>query len=101
MRNKCVCHLDPVGELVKEKSALHRRLEETLTKNKVEVLRLVSTNGRDPSEMVRLREQAAKVTKQLTAEIQREAKEEAKNIKQKTSEQSLSIGRIAELFDFL
>ena len=101
MRDKCGCHLDPVGELVKEKSALHRRLEETLTKNKVEVLRLVSTNGSNASEIVRLREQAVNVTKHLTAEIQREAKEEAENITQKTSEQSLSVERIVELFDSL
>ena len=70
-----------MGELVKAKSALHRRLEETLTKNKVEVLRLVSTNGSNASEIVRLREQAASMTKQLTNEMRREMKveEEEKN----------------------
>ena len=101
MRDTCDCLVDSVGELVKAKSALHRRLEETLTKNKAEVLRLVSTNGSNASESVRLREQAVNVTKQLTAEIQREAKEEAENITQKTSEQRWSIERVAWFFDFL
>ena len=67
--------IDPVGELVKVKSAWHRRLEETLVQNKAEVLRLATRNA---SERVRLREQAASVTKQLNAEIQREMKEERK-----------------------
>ena len=96
MRDTCDCHPGPVGELVKGKSALHRRLEETLTKNKAEVLRLVSTNGSNASEIVRLREQAVNVTKHLTAEIQREAKEEAENITQKTSERRQSMQRIVK-----
>ena len=79
------CLAGPVGDLVQERNSLHRRLEETLANNKAEVLRLLALNGTNGNEIAKLREQAMRITEQLTSEIQREVKEqeEAKN---KTSE---------------
>ena len=70
---------------MQEKSHRHRELEETLAKNKADVLRLLATNGTNVSEIANLRGQAKWIMEELTSEIQREVKEqeEAKN---KTSE---------------
>ena len=78
MRHAFDCLVEPVAELVQEKSPLHRRLQEALEKNKADVLRLLAMNETDGNEIAELREQAIWITEQLTSEIQREVKEQEK-----------------------
>ena len=63
-------------ELVREKTAQHRRLEEALQHNKETVLTLVSKNLSDSSLVRGLREDARSLTMLLTREIRREVEEE-------------------------
>ena len=94
-----------MGELVEEKSELHRRLEESLATNKALVLRLVARRWKNPLEIESLREQATELTKQLTSEIQREVQEKEDETKNKTNTlffaANTSVGRVTNRISFI
>ena len=65
-------------ELISEKSAKHRRLEDLLRRNKEMILELVARNFGNSSLVRELRAEAMNWTILLTQEIQREEKEETR-----------------------
>ena len=69
--------LAPLAEVVRVKSLYHLMLEKQLEENKNRVLLMVKKAERNESEIIRLRADAANITRELTKEILREMQVES------------------------